>query len=126
MTCHINLLKLNLYVQSGAKDKQPWMEDEVKALVSYLRFRGYDKDWAVGKIDDLWKEAPNFITNCVTSSKERSGKIIHHSVLYTSIYTMICSSENNKYLNFQENIIIDLVLEYNLSAAFAITLMYSF
>lgn len=50
-----------------------WGEEEIKALVCFVRLFGYTESWpAFGRQDDFWKKVVDFLSNTVRGSN-RTG-----------------------------------------------------
>ena len=45
----------------------------MKALVSYLRFRGQRQTWTASKNTEFWESAAGFIANCTPGQMKRTG-----------------------------------------------------
>ena len=78
---YVNLV-LSFRSEYSEQLSKPWMEEEVKALVNYLRCRGKDT-WPTSKNKEFWDSAANFILNCTSSSHKRTGMM---SVCINSLY----------------------------------------
>ena len=53
----------------------PWSDDEIKALVSYVRMRGHTERWPGTKSHDFWTSAADFVLQCNPNSNRRSGML---------------------------------------------------
>ena len=51
----------------------PWSEEESKALVNYVLFRGYSKSWPASGKTSFWNLAANFVGRCTTDTSRRTG-----------------------------------------------------
>lgn len=62
-----------------------WSEEEVKALVNYLRCRGQSESWPATKNTQFWSSAATFIANTTHSldSTVRTGSACRNKVLNT-------------------------------------------
>ena len=66
---------MNNYACTCHLQPKPWSEEEMKSLVSYIRFREHSVSWPASKNSKLWESAAEFVHGCTTGTTKRTGNL---------------------------------------------------
>jgi hypothetical protein len=73
-------MKRKLVFPTSTTTQSPWSDDELKALVSYVRMRGHTGRWPGTKSHEFWKNAADFVLQWNPNCSQRSETACRNKV----------------------------------------------